>query len=120
MQPYKWYTHCPGITPKSCGGHQFLIPIGDKQTWGHLGLKYAQTERRWKSKDGDKYESCWWSIHVPEYTWKTARIKIKFTTIEEGINIHLYGTVSKEAKDLKTEIIKDDKTPTLDEIYSLD
>ena len=28
--PYKWHAHCPGIMPKTCGGHIHLIPIDDK------------------------------------------------------------------------------------------
>ena len=27
---YKYYAHCPGITPEACGGHLYLIPIADK------------------------------------------------------------------------------------------
>jgi len=27
---YKWHAHCPGIAPKYCGGHIYLVPIDEK------------------------------------------------------------------------------------------
>ena len=99
--PMQWYTHCPGITPKKCSGHQQLIPISDKQRWGHNYLRYVEPGSKWKKKVESKYDVCWWSMHIPEDTYKKGKIKIKFLEISSGINIHVYGSSGKDSREFK-------------------
>lgn len=48
------------------------------------------TTEGWK-RVSPHYDACFWKIHVPEALWKTATINLKFSLIESGINIHLFG-----------------------------
>ena len=45
---------------------------------------------------------------------------VKFSVIEEGINIHLYGTAGKEARDVKTTVIPGEAAPKTGVEYELD
>lgn len=62
-------------------------------------------------------------MHVPDYYWKTAKINIKFTKIEEGVNIHLFGDdgIGDGVYNLKKALVDDDpaKTPVINTVYKL-
>lgn len=47
-------------------------------------------------------------------------IKIKFIEISKGINIHLYGSKSKDAKELQTSIMGENDEPEEGVEYELD
>jgi len=34
---------------------------------------------KWKKDIPQRYDACYWKIHVPEYRWKSADINIKFS-----------------------------------------
>lgn len=97
-----------------------MIPITEKQTWGHNYLRYSEPGSKWKKKLDSKYDVCWWSIHVPKYTYKSAVIKVKFIQISPGINIHLYGSTSKDSKEYKSTIVARNGPPEVRQEYQID
>ena len=59
-------------------------------------------------------------MHIPKYTYKSAKIKIRFVQISPGINIHVYGTSSKDSKEFKSDVLKGKPQPVVKQVYELD
>ena len=46
----------------------------------------------WKKSLPPASDACYWSINHEKWKWKTAEIIVKFTKIESGINLAVWGS----------------------------
>lgn len=67
------------------------------------------------------YDVCWWNIHIQKWKWKRANISIKFTEIQDGINIYLYGSRGDDASNLVKSLVPGaNQNPKIGKEYTVD
>ena len=117
-QQHTFFTQCPKITPSGCGLYNtngsFVIEAStNTSSFTFDGLRYKDAEYKVKSVD-----TCYYQVQNPTYYYVNGSISIKFTKIEEGVNIYLNG--GSDVYNSSMQIISNNQTVTVGSQYSVD
>ena len=81
------------INETTCGGPLDLTSTIERQEFSHTGMRWQDIDEKkkiWGYIDKEYFDSCYYQIGNKKFEYKdSAKIKLKFTLIEEGVDIYV-------------------------------
>ena len=114
----EYFTYCPLINGTACGikesdENNTIIVKDEKSTFKHERLRYKDAKYKVPS-----YDVCYYKVQNPLYTFKSANVMVKFTKIEEGVDVYI--TAGSDVRNMTNALISNNATVKVGQNFTID